>query len=77
MLTKGSSLEGKWHESAEMIILFLMLQTTVKQEKLLKKNPDLMFSIVEPIQKHLQNFRRDLPKISEANTDKSSSTPIF
>lgn len=56
ILAKGSSQEGKWHGSTEMFILVLMLQTTAKQDKTVKKHPDLMLSIFETAWKLFQDW---------------------
>lgn len=56
ILAKGSSQEGKWHGSTEMLILVLMLQTTAKQDKTVKKShPDLMLSIFQTTWKSFQD----------------------
>lgn len=57
ILAKGSSQEGKWHESTKMFILVLMLQTTAKQDKAAKKHPDLMLSIFETIWERFQDWK--------------------
>lgn len=44
ILAKGSSQEGKWCGSAEMFILFLMLQAIAKQDKTEKKKKKIQIS---------------------------------
>lgn len=55
ILATGSSQEGKWHGSTEMLVLVLMLQTTAKQDKTVKEHPYLMLSIFETTWKHFQD----------------------
>lgn len=77
MLAKGSSLEGKWCESAEMFILVLMLQTTVKQEKTVKKIQTPGFLFLKPFRNIFRISEEIYQNDPHANTDRSSLTTVF